>query len=48
MVMAMVDGLRIQALLDPHRATLPVLEKFTRLISTPEPAKHDERTPPAG
>ena len=35
MVMAMVDGLRIQALLDPTRETLPLLETFMRLIATP-------------
>ena len=38
MVMAMMDGLRIQALLDPHRETLPLLETFMRLIATPEAA----------
>lgn len=37
MVMAMMDGLRIQALLDPGRETLPLLETFMRLIATPEP-----------
>ena len=42
MVMAMMDGLRIQALLDPHRETLPVLETFMRLIATPETASRDE------
>jgi AcrR family transcriptional regulator len=36
MVMAMIDGLRIQALLDPRRETLPLLETFMRLIATPE------------
>ena len=36
MVMAMVDGLRIQALLDPTRQTLPLLETFMRLIATPD------------
>ncbi len=36
MVMAMVDGLRIQALLDPRRETLPLLETFMRLIATPQ------------
>jgi AcrR family transcriptional regulator len=36
MVMAMMDGLRIQALLDPQRQTLPLLETFMRLIATPE------------
>ena len=35
MVMAMVDGLRIQALLDPQRETLPLLETLMRLIATP-------------
>jgi AcrR family transcriptional regulator len=35
MVMAMIDGLRIQALLDPERDTLPLLETFMRLIATP-------------
>lgn len=37
MVMAMMDGLRIQALLDPGRETLPLLETFMRLIATPAP-----------
>lgn len=36
MLMAMIDGLRIQALLDPTRATLPLLETFMRLIATEE------------
>ena len=36
MVMAMMDGLRIQALMDPTRQTLPLLETFMRLIATPE------------
>ena len=35
MVMAMIDGLRIQALLDPQRETLPLLVTFMRLIATP-------------
>ena len=35
MLMAMIDGLRIQALLDPQRETLPLLETFMRLIATP-------------
>lgn len=34
MMMAMMDGLRIQALLDPTRPTLPLLETFMRLIVT--------------
>ncbi|MEW1707299.1 helix-turn-helix domain-containing protein [Microbacterium sp. NPDC089190] len=34
MVLAMIDGLRIQALLDPNRAVLPLLERFMRLIAT--------------
>ena len=34
MLMAMIDGLRIQALLDPSRETLPLLETFMRLITT--------------
>jgi AcrR family transcriptional regulator len=34
MIMAMTDGLRIQALLDPERPTLPLLETFMRLIAT--------------
>ena len=38
MVLAMIDGLRIQALLDPDRATLPLLERLMRLIATPEPS----------
>ncbi|MWB97592.1 TetR family transcriptional regulator [Agromyces sp. MMS17-SY077] len=36
MLMAMIDGLRIQALLDPTRETLPLLETFMRLITTDE------------
>lgn len=36
MVMAMIDGLRIQYLLDPERPTLHLLETFMRLIATPE------------
>jgi len=42
MMLAMMDGLRIQALLDPSRPTLPLLETFMRLIATP-----DEDTAPA-
>lgn len=34
MLMAMMDGLRIQALLDPGRDVLPLLETFMRLIDT--------------
>jgi AcrR family transcriptional regulator len=34
MVLAMIDGLRIQALLDPGRDVLPLLERMMRLIST--------------
>ena len=36
MVMAMIDGLRIQSLLDPDRPTLHLMETFMRLIATPE------------
>ena len=36
LLMAMMDGLRIQALLDPSRQTLPLLETFMRLIATPD------------
>jgi TetR/AcrR family transcriptional regulator, transcriptional repressor of aconitase len=36
MLMAMIDGLRIQALLDPTRDILPLLETFMRLIATVE------------
>ncbi|WP_232481608.1 TetR/AcrR family transcriptional regulator [Arthrobacter sp. YN] len=36
MVMAMVDGLRIQFLLDPDRKTLHVLETLMRHIASPE------------
>ncbi|WP_345800128.1 TetR/AcrR family transcriptional regulator [Microbacterium sp. AZCO] len=32
MVMAMIDGLRIQALLDPTRETLPLLTTFMRAV----------------
>ncbi|MGR0318217.1 TetR/AcrR family transcriptional regulator [Agromyces sp. ZXT2-3] len=38
MMLAMIDGLRIQALLDPSRETLPLLETFMRLIATREGA----------
>lgn len=34
LVMAILDGLRIQALLDPGRDVLPLLETFMRLIAT--------------
>lgn len=34
MVLAMMDGLRIQALLDPDRDVLPLLERLMRLIAT--------------
>ena len=34
MLLAMIDGLRIQALLDPSRQTLPLLETFMRVIMT--------------
>ncbi len=36
MVLAMIDGLRIQSLLDPDRPVLPLLERFVRMISTNE------------
>lgn len=35
MLMAMIDGLRIQALLDPGADVLPLLEAFMELIATP-------------
>ncbi|PFG43018.1 TetR family transcriptional regulator [Isoptericola jiangsuensis] len=35
MLQAMIDGLRIQALMDPDRDVLPLLEVFMRLIATP-------------
>ena len=34
MVLAMIDGLRIQALLDPGRDVLPLMERLMRLLST--------------
>lgn len=37
MVLAMIDGLRIQALLDPERDVLPLLERLMRLIATSGP-----------
>ncbi|MGF3056445.1 TetR/AcrR family transcriptional regulator [Microbacterium sp. YY-01] len=40
MLMAMIDGLRIQALMDPHHDVLPLLEVFMRVIATPS-AGHD-------
>ncbi len=33
-VLAMIDGLRIQALLDPGRDVLPLMERLMRLLST--------------
>jgi len=36
MVLAMMDGLRIQALLDPEQPVLPLLERFVRLLATAE------------
>jgi AcrR family transcriptional regulator len=36
MVLAMIDGLRIQALLDPGLAVLPLIETFMRMIASPE------------
>jgi len=36
MVLAIMDGLRIQSLLDPERPTLHLMETFMRLIATPE------------
>ncbi|MFI7708715.1 TetR/AcrR family transcriptional regulator [Nonomuraea sp. NPDC049480] len=35
LVLAMIDGLRIQALLDPSRETLALLEVFMKLVVTP-------------
>ena len=35
MLAAMIDGLRIQALMDPDPDVLPLLEVFMRLIATP-------------
>lgn len=35
MVMAMIDGLRIQALMDPGARMLPLLETFMRLVASP-------------
>lgn len=34
MVLAMIDGLRIQALLDPDRDVLPLMERLMRMLST--------------
>lgn len=34
MVLAMIDGLRIQALLDPGRDVLPLLERLMKLLAT--------------
>lgn len=36
MLMAMIDGMRIQALLDPSRETLPLLDIFVRSLVEPE------------
>ncbi|MFB6608906.1 TetR/AcrR family transcriptional regulator [Agromyces sp. NPDC056379] len=49
MLMAMIDGLRIQALLDPSRETLPLLETFMRLITTDDDRRGtlDARSPSA-
>ncbi|MDE0545963.1 TetR/AcrR family transcriptional regulator [Microbacterium sp. C7(2022)] len=38
MLMAMIDGLRIQALMEPDHDVLPLLEIFMRLIATPADA----------
>lgn len=35
LVLAMIDGLRIQSLLDPGRRALPLLDVFLRLIASP-------------
>lgn len=35
MLAAMIDGLRIQALMDPSHDVLPLLEVFMRMIATP-------------
>jgi hypothetical protein len=43
MLLAVIDGLRIQALLDPSRETLPLLETFIRLIATPDADDPAER-----
>ena len=45
MLLAMIDGLRIQALLDPKRETLPLLETFMRLVATD--VEHREPTEPS-
>jgi AcrR family transcriptional regulator len=37
LVLAMIDGLRIQTLLDPERASLDLLDEFMRLIGAGEP-----------
>lgn len=34
MVLAMIDGLRIQALLDPGRDVLPLMERLMRMLTT--------------
>lgn len=36
MVLAMIDGLRIQALMDSSREILPLLETFMRMIMSPQ------------
>ena len=38
MVLAMIDGLRIQALLDPGRDVLPLMERLMRLLATTDAA----------
>ncbi|MET0589679.1 MAG: helix-turn-helix domain-containing protein [Naasia sp.] len=40
MMLAMMDGMRIQALLDPSREILPLLETFMRLIVVDSTADH--------
>ena len=35
LVLAMIDGLRIQSMLDPERRALPLLDVFLRLIASP-------------
>lgn len=46
MVMAMIDGLRIQSLLDPTRETLPILETFMRIIMSTSEGSAPDAEPP--
>lgn len=45
MLIALIDGLRIQALLDPDRDFMPLVRRFMRLIAAEAPATRSAPTP---